>query len=92
MEGMKHITSLPSRPPECHVPVHGNGNSSAGRFPQVMRIKEVVEATSLSRTTLWRRRRTGEFPTGFLLGGNESRAVGWISSDIEAWIRSRPAA
>ncbi|MCY4648777.1 MAG: AlpA family phage regulatory protein [bacterium] len=52
----------------------------------------VVAATGLSRTTLWRLRQTGEFPAPVRLGGDGSRAVGWLRSDIEAWIRSRPAA
>ncbi|MDE0133136.1 MAG: AlpA family phage regulatory protein [bacterium] len=52
----------------------------------------VLAATGLSRTTLWRLRRTGEFPAPVRLGGDASRAVGWLRSDIEEWILSRPAA
>ncbi|MDE0132225.1 MAG: AlpA family phage regulatory protein [bacterium] len=52
----------------------------------------VVAATGLSRTTLWRLRQSGEFPRPVRLGGDSSRAVGWLRGDIEAWIHSRPAA
>ncbi|MCQ3804564.1 MAG: AlpA family phage regulatory protein [Acidimicrobiia bacterium] len=52
----------------------------------------VVAVTGLSRTTLWRLRQAGEFPAPVRLGGDASRAVGWLRGDIEAWIHSRPAA
>ncbi|MDE0132226.1 MAG: AlpA family phage regulatory protein [bacterium] len=52
----------------------------------------VVAVTGLSRTTLWRLRQAGQFPRPMRLGGDGSRAVGWLRGDIEAWIHSRPAA
>ncbi|MDE0353840.1 MAG: AlpA family phage regulatory protein [bacterium] len=52
----------------------------------------VVAVTGLSRTTLWRLRQNGQFPNPVRLGGSTSRAVGWLRSDIEAWIHTRPAA
>jgi prophage regulatory protein len=52
----------------------------------------VVEVTGVSRTTLWRLRQTGQFPAPVRLGGSNTRAVGWLRSDVEAWIHSRPAA
>ncbi|MDE0120559.1 MAG: AlpA family phage regulatory protein [bacterium] len=52
----------------------------------------VMAVTGLSRTTLWRLRQTGDFPNPIHLGGSNSRAVGWLRGDIEAWTQTRPAA
>ncbi len=55
---------------------------------RVLRAREVIEKTGLSRTCLWRRERAGAFPSRRDLGGG---LVGWLESDIDAWIESRPA-
>ena len=60
--------------------------------PQILRVADVLAATALSRTTLWRRVKTGDFPAPLRLGGAGSRAVGWRRADVEAWIDSRPTA
>lgn len=59
---------------------------------QILRIGQVLELTGLSRTTLWRRVRAGEFPAPVRLGGLHSRAVGWRRSDVERWIALLDAA
>ena len=53
---------------------------------KIIRIKDVVEVTALSKTTIWRRMRAGEFPPAIRLGGPSTRAVGWVLSDVEAWL------
>ncbi|MCY4439770.1 MAG: AlpA family phage regulatory protein [Deltaproteobacteria bacterium] len=53
-----------------------------------MRTRAVLELTGLSRTSLWRRVRTGEFPNSVRLGGPNSRAVGWLRPDIERWLET----
>ena len=60
--------------------------------PQILRTADVITATGLSRTTLWRRVKAGDFPPPIRLGGPESRAVGWRRNEIETWINNRPAA
>ena len=55
-------------------------------LPRIVRTAEVVEATGLSRTTLWRRVRAGDFPTPIKLG---AQARGWHAEDVTAWINSR---
>ena len=50
---------------------------------RVLRIKEVVSLTGLSRTTLWRMERRGEFPARLRLSVG---SVGWRYSDIQNWI------
>ena len=56
---------------------------------KLLRIKQVMEATGLSRMTLWRLEKAGEFPTRRRLSSN---SVAWLESDIAAWIESRPCA
>jgi prophage regulatory protein len=52
---------------------------------QVLRPKEVIKEYGLSRTTIWRKERDGTFPKRVRLG---SRAVGYLRSDLEAWLQS----
>ena len=52
--------------------------------------KQVSEALSISRTTIWRlTRRDPEFPTAVRISGNR---VGFLAAEILAWAESRPAA
>lgn len=57
---------------------------------QILRLPEVLAMTGLSRSSLYRRINSGDFPAPILLGGDDSRAVGWRRSEVEAWIESRP--
>ena len=58
---------------------------------QILRLKDVVELVGLSKTTIWRRTRAGEFPPALRLGGPSTRAVGWKMTDVEAWLEQRTA-
>ena len=53
----------------------------------ILRIQEVIDATRLSRTTLWRLERRGLFPSRRRLGPN---SCGWIAQEVDEWITSRP--
>ncbi|MXY68667.1 MAG: AlpA family phage regulatory protein [Acidobacteriia bacterium] len=53
---------------------------------RIMRIREVIEVTGLSRTTIWRRVRDHEFPVPLKLGSLKTRSVGWREEDIERWL------
>ena len=44
---------------------------------RIMRIPEVVEVTGLSKTTIWRRVKSGDFPPPVRLGSLATRSVGW---------------
>ena len=55
----------------------------------ILRLPVVVKKTGLSRTTIWRMMKRGEFPQPVDLG---SRARGWVSSEITGWIENRIAA
>ena len=57
-----------------------------GRF---LRVTDVMRETGLSRTTIWRREREGDFPKRVPLSAN---ATGWWSEDIDRWKSDRLAA
>jgi prophage regulatory protein len=54
---------------------------------KILRARQVTSTTGLSRTTLWRLERRGDFPRRVRLGPN---STGWIESEIQEWIKSRP--
>lgn len=56
---------------------------------RIMRTPEVVKITGLSKTTIWRRVRSGDFPAPIRLGGLATRSVGWREGEIENWIDTR---
>jgi len=51
-----------------------------------LRDNEVENLTRLSKSTRWRLERDGKFPRRRQLS---RRSVGWVSSEIEEWIKSR---
>ena len=53
---------------------------------KLLRIADVIEMTSMSRSTLWRLVKTGQFPAPLKVGGPKGRAVRWLRVDIEEWI------
>ncbi len=53
---------------------------------RIVRAKEVVEMTGLSRTTIWRMERYKSFPARVSLGKN---SIGWKLSDIQKWVDNR---
>ena len=54
---------------------------------KVIRQREAIQRTGLSRTTIWRLERAGLFPLRRRIG---RQAVGWLASDINDWLASRP--
>ena len=53
---------------------------------RILRIRDVVAETGLSRTTIWRLARNGEFPAALQLS---ERAIGWKADEVRAWVESR---
>ncbi len=51
-----------------------------------LRIDELIGKVGLSRPTIWRLERAGEFPKRRQLGRN---SVGWVEDEIEQWMQSR---
>lgn len=56
--------------------------------PAILRRKQVEARTGLRRSTIYERVAEGEFPAPINLG---ARAVGWLESEISAWIAARVA-
>lgn len=52
----------------------------------ILRLRDVLRRTGLSRATLYNRIAKNEFPHQISLGGT---AVGWISREVESWIEER---
>jgi prophage regulatory protein len=55
----------------------------------ILRLPQVISEVGLSRSAIYQRITEDSFPKSINLGG---RAVGWLASDIQAWIKSRLAA
>ena len=53
---------------------------------KILRIKEVSEMTSLSKTTIYSLIRQHKFPPNILIG---AQAVGWFESDVLAFLEDR---
>ena len=56
---------------------------------RILRLREVLMITGLSRSSLYRMIAAGKFPTPVQIG---LRAVGWREEEVRAWVESRPAA
>lgn len=53
---------------------------------RIIRAKEVLQMVGLSRVTIWRYEKTGDFPQRVPLG---ECSVGWKLSEIQAWINAK---
>jgi prophage regulatory protein len=53
---------------------------------RILRLSEVKRRVPFSRSTIYLKASRGEFPKPVHLG---ARAVGWLESDINAWIAGR---
>ncbi|WP_340104884.1 helix-turn-helix transcriptional regulator [Rhodohalobacter sp. 8-1] len=54
---------------------------------KIIRPYQLMEKLSVSRTTLWRMEQRGELPSRRQIS---QRLVGWLESDLESWLKSRP--
>ena len=55
---------------------------------RLLRMREVLELTGLSRSSVYDRMNMGLFPKSCSLGG---RSVAWVESEITQWIDSQIA-
>lgn len=55
---------------------------------KLMRLKEVMEMTGLSRSYVYQLMAEGDFPQSVSLG---ARAVAWVESEVQDWILERIA-
>lgn len=56
---------------------------------KIYRLPSVMEATGLSRSSIYAYVANGKFPPPLKLG---ARSSGWLASEIDAWLLSRAAA
>lgn len=56
---------------------------------RLLRLPEVMERTGLRHDSIYRLARTGDFPKPRKI---TPRASGWLESEIDEWIDSRPVA
>lgn len=55
---------------------------------RIIRAGELSELLGISKVTLWRWERDGHFPPRKKIGPGS--AVGWLSTDVEEYLKSRP--
>ena len=53
---------------------------------KLVRVRDVMELTGISRTSLWRLIKSGDFPAPFRLG---PRMNAWHEHEIYDWLNSR---
>ncbi len=53
---------------------------------KILRTSQVMGTTGLSRSTIWRLERGGEFPARVQLSTN---SIGWIDSEVYEWLKQR---
>jgi len=66
-----------------------NLHDDAQRAPRLLRLRDVLARTGLSKSAVYSRIDAGTFPRPVSLG---ARAVAWHERDISAWIESREPA
>lgn len=60
--------------------------------PTFIRLREVIQRTGLSRTTVYELAATGRFPKPVRLTPGSRGASGWVRVEVEAWEEERIAA
>jgi prophage regulatory protein len=55
---------------------------------RLLHLREVLNRTSLSRSTVYRLMGRGEFPQSVALGSR----VSWVEGEVESWLQERIAA
>ena len=53
-----------------------------------LRVREIQELTTLSRTTIWKLEREGKFPRGFSPPALPAAKV-WLESDVLRWMQAQ---
>ncbi|MBI1302048.1 MAG: AlpA family phage regulatory protein [Alphaproteobacteria bacterium] len=60
--------------------------SDTSKKERFLRLADVMERTGLSRSSIYLNISEGNFPKNVNLS---SRSVGWLESEIDAWIQDR---
>lgn len=67
--------------------MRSNDDLDLGNEKRFLRLPEVEFIVGKKRSTIYRDIAAGKFPAPYDLG---SRSVGWLSTEITAWVLSRP--
>ena len=83
------LRSLPSERPPAQVPTPAPAASksdSGPSLPRLISFREVAQRVGLSRSSIWRMERAGQFPNRRRLSVNR---VAWWEPEIDEWLRNR---
>jgi prophage regulatory protein len=83
------LRSLPSERPPAQVPTPTRPApppDSGPRLPRLIPFREVAQRVALSRSTIWRMERAGQFPKRRRLSVNK---VAWWEPEIDEWLQNR---
>ena len=82
------LRSLPSERPTAQVTIPATAPTpdSGTRLPRLIPYRELAQRVALSRSTIWRMERAGQFPKRRRLSVNK---VAWWEPEIEEWLRNR---
>lgn len=79
----------------CHpIQEQASSNTPSGfhsetpRVLRILRLKQVLNRVSISRSLLYSLIKQKKFPRNFCLAPG-GRSVGWLEGDVEAWVKSR---
>lgn len=60
---------------------------SAQSLPRLLNLKEVIQATGIGRSTIYKKIEEGTFPKGRKIS---DACVRWVDTDIRKWIDDLP--
>ncbi|MGR5340161.1 helix-turn-helix transcriptional regulator [Vibrio astriarenae] len=66
-----------------------NQNTTMEHFPattRLMRLKEVIQVTGMSRSSIYCRINEGNFPRAVSLS---ERSVAWVEEEVQGWISAK---
>jgi prophage regulatory protein len=63
--------------------------ATGGSDMRILKLGEVEAKTGLTRSSLYAETKAGRFPCPLKL---TARSLGWLSIEVDDWIRSRPRA
>ena len=71
------------------MPLNRPDHQMEGRSPRLLRLRKVIQMTSMSRSAIYGLMAAGAFPRPIRVG---ARSVRWFESEVIAFIKSRPRA
>lgn len=83
------LRSLPAAPPRAVLaedPAPSRSTQNGPRLPRLLPFREVAQRVALSRSTIWRMERAGQFPPRRRVSVNK---VAWWEPEVEEWLRNR---